>query len=98
LFPRTISALIANRNKGLRVVGQLNLVELYRFATTRAKYERPEPIGDIAPAPWHEMPVDVHRDIDGGVPHERLDPLRVLAVGDQEAHEGVAEIMKPDLP
>jgi hypothetical protein len=34
---------------------------------------------------------------DGGVPHERLDPLRVLAIGDQQACVDVAEIMKPDL-
>jgi hypothetical protein len=47
--------------------------------------------------PWHEMPINVHRHVYGGVPHERLNALRVLAIGDQEARVGVAEIMKPDL-
>ena len=86
-----------NKNNGLRVVGKLKLVALYRSATTCAKNQRPEPIGDLVPAPWHEVPVNVHRDVDGRMPHERLDPLRVLAVGDQQARVGVAEIMKPDL-
>ncbi|MGQ0593060.1 MAG: hypothetical protein ACT4QB_10525 [Gammaproteobacteria bacterium] len=82
---------------GLRVVGKLNLVELYRFTTTRAENQRPEPIGDLAPAPGHEVPVNLHRHVDARMPHERLDPLRVLAVRNQEARVGVAEIMKPDL-
>ena len=74
----------SNRNNGLRVVGQLKLVALYRYATTSGKNQRPEPIGDLAPTPWHEMPVNVHRDVDGRMPHERLDALRVLAVGDEQ--------------
>ncbi len=95
LLEGSISALTGNRNNGLRVFCKLNLVTLYRFTTTSAKHERPEPIGDLAL--WHQVPVHVHRDVDGRVPHERLDPLRVLAVRDQQARVGVAEIMKPDL-
>jgi hypothetical protein len=92
-----IEASTTNRNNGLRVGGQLNLVTLYHYATTSAKNQRPEPIGDLAPAPWHEMPINVHRDVDGRVPHERLNALRVFAIRDQQAHVGVAEIVKPDL-
>ncbi|MDQ3777199.1 MAG: hypothetical protein M3461_24005 [Pseudomonadota bacterium] len=79
------------------LVGKLKLVQCYRSATTWAEDQRPKPIGDLVPAPWHEMRVDVHGDVDGRMPHERLDPLRVLAIGDQQARVGVAEILKPDL-
>ena len=72
LLEGSISALTGNRNNGLRVVCKLNLVTLYRFTTTSAKHERPEPIGDLAPALWHQVPVYVHRDVDRRVPHECL--------------------------
>ena len=39
------------RNKGLRAAGKLDLISLYRFTTTSAKNQRPEPIGDLAPTP-----------------------------------------------
>jgi hypothetical protein len=81
----------------LRVVRKVHPIDCYHSATTWAKHQGPEPIVDLAPALRHEVPVDVHRDVDGGVPHERLDPLRVLAIGDQQARVDVAEIMKPDL-
>ena len=60
-------------------------VALYRYATTSGKNQRPEPIGDLAPTPWHQVTVNVHRDVDGRVPHERLDTIRVLAIGDEQA-------------
>ena len=74
----------ANRNNGLRVVCKLKLVALYRYATTCAKNQRPEPIGDLAPAPRHEVTVHVHGVVDRRVPHERLDTLRVLAIRDRQ--------------
>ena len=46
----------SNRNNGLRVVGQLKLVALYRYATTSGKNQRPEPIGDLAPPPGIRCP------------------------------------------
>jgi hypothetical protein len=89
------------RNNGLRVdwplSGKLHLIDCYRSATTWAENQRSKPIGDLAPTPGHQVTVNVHRDVDGRMPHERLDALRVLAIGDQEARVGVAEIMKPDL-
>ena len=53
-----------NRNNHLRVVGKLNLVTLYRFTTTCAKHQRPEPIRNLVPAPRHEVTVHVHRDVE----------------------------------
>jgi hypothetical protein len=54
---------LAIKINGLRVA-------LYRFTT---KHQRPKPIGDRIPAPRHQVPVDVHRDVYRGVPHEWLD-------------------------
>jgi hypothetical protein len=47
----------------LRIVlpssGKLKLIELYRFATTRAENQRPEPICYLIAPLWHKVPVDV---------------------------------------
>ena len=64
---------------------------------TCAKNEFPEPIGDLVPTSWHQVTLHVHRDVDGRMPRERLEALRVLAVRDQQTRIGVAEIMTPDL-
>jgi len=82
---------------GLPLAVNLKLVQCYRFATTCAKNEFPEPIGDLVPTSWHQVTLHVHRDVDGRMPHERLDALRVLAVRDQQTRIGGAEIMTPDL-
>ncbi|MGH8590714.1 MAG: hypothetical protein ACREXX_15715 [Gammaproteobacteria bacterium] len=81
----------------MRVVGKLKLIDCYRFATTRAENQGAKPIGHLISPLRHQVPVNVHRDVDRRVPHERLDALRVLAVGDEQACEGVPQILKPDL-
>ena len=41
------------------------------------------------------MPVGIHRDLDGRVPKQRLDPLWVDIVCDEQGRIGVAKVMKP---
>src|SRR5262245_16658619 len=47
---------------------------------------------------WHEMPVGVHGDLDATVPHLLFDVGQRLAVLDQEAGEGMPQVVHADIP